>query len=226
MIMRTAVLLILFGASCFGQTVSFNGCHQLFEDVNYVFSLDGTDPTGRNIYTTTPVAGDQHCGGIGTCEFRLSWNQANSRWEFLADRGNGDFLTPFVIYYNSAASAPNPPSLTLGTWIENNPTTNGECGGNLSGANASLTGSVQNTLLGIDGFSSATIRVYPNPAGNLLHVSSSETLRLISICNNLGQLIKQQPADETIDVSGLSPGLYFFKAEAENVSMITKFIKQ
>jgi hypothetical protein len=48
----------------------------------------------KKIYITTPVDGDQSCGGLGTCEFKIQWNNALTRWEFLADEGNGLLPVP------------------------------------------------------------------------------------------------------------------------------------
>ena len=122
------------------QTITFNGCHVLFDNQDYIFNLEGTDGTGRNYYITTPVDGAQTCGGIGTCEFKIIWNDVDAQWEFLADDGNGDFSNPLLIYYNTNPSSPFPPAITAGTWVENTSNTSSDCGGNLTPLNASFTG--------------------------------------------------------------------------------------
>src|SRR5688572_23378108 len=132
--MKKLVLLLSVIASLAGnaQTVTFNGCHALFENQNYIFDLETTDVSGRNVFSTSPADGNQSCGGLGTCEFKILWSTARSRWEFVADSGNGDFVNPHVIYYNTSASIPNPPGLSLGTWVENTATTISSCGGSLN----------------------------------------------------------------------------------------------
>lgn len=209
------------------QTVTFRGCQVLFENQDYTFNQDGTDATGRNVYTTTPVTGDQHCGGVGTCEFRIKWNAALVRWEFLADAGNGGFSETFIIYYNTSASLPNPPSLTLGSWVENIPTTQSLCGGNLSSGNSVLSGNVQNTLLGTPDFENQVLMLFPNPVREILTVKlGTLTTGKITIFNNLGQLVLSEVMQqEQVNVSALQSGMYMIQFEADNKSYVSKFIK-
>jgi hypothetical protein len=156
--------LFLFVTLINAQTITFKGCLPLFDDQNFVFTQTGTDGTGRNIYITTPADGLQDCGGLGFCEFKIQWSVANNRWEFLADDNDGTFTTTNLIFYNTSASTPNPPSLALGSWIENTTVTSGGCGGNLTPNNATMTGGVQDTVLGNDQFVlENSIVVYPNP---------------------------------------------------------------
>lgn len=155
------LLLSYFGFS----QITFNGCHPLFEDQDYTFSNVGTDATGRHIYETTPINGDNSCGALGSCEFRLSWSDSNNRWEFIADSGNGDFVNPYLMFTNTNPSTPNPPSLILGTWVENSIVSEGGCEGNLTVSNTILTGDVQDTTLSITNSQLADqIILTPNPA--------------------------------------------------------------
>jgi len=208
------------------QTITFNGCHALFDNQNYIFNQTGTDGTGRNIYTTTPVDG-QPCGGLGTCEFKIQWNNANARWEFLADEGNGTFTTPFLIYSNSSASTPNPPSLLLGSWIENSALTSGYCGGTLTSSNSVLTGEVQDTTLSNKQFSiNKGIELYPNPTNNLLTIISSSSITEITVWNVQGQKVLNYGNVSSIDVSMLQAGIYITRIQTENGLKISNFIKK
>ncbi|WP_055443781.1 hypothetical protein [Lacinutrix himadriensis] len=93
------------------------------------------------------------------CEFQIAWNATNSRWEILADDGDGTFLNTYVLYYNTEASMLNPPSLTLGTWVEDTNVTQSLCG-----VINSLTGDVQDMTLRVaDVVIEHTISMYPNP---------------------------------------------------------------
>lgn len=226
MCLMVSLLVVGIGASS-AQNITFNGCHYLFEAQDYVFSPDGTDAGGRNIYVTTPVSGDQPCGGIGTCEFRISWNTALARWEFHADAGSGDFADPLLIYYNTAASLPDPPSLSLGSWVENAGVTEGSCAGNLSASNAVLAGNVQDTLLEAVDAATGTFAIYPNPARDVLMMPQAG-LRDVRIYNDLGQLALQHRGNNapSLDVSSLARGFYVVCIEAEDGRlMVSKFIK-
>jgi len=208
------------------QTITFNGCPALFDNQNFVFNPTGTDVTGRNIYTTTPVDG-QACSGLGTCEFKILWNNTNSRWEFVADRGDGDFVNPNLVYSNTSASTPNPPSLNLGTWIENIGVTTGLCGGNLTPGNTTLTGAVQDNVLGAADFAiNKGIVLYPNPASNLLNIKSSSIIKEITIWSVQGQKVLGFENATSVDVSGLQSGIYITRVQTENGLQISNFIKR
>ncbi|MEP3969878.1 MAG: hypothetical protein ABJM08_12760, partial [Nonlabens sp.] len=137
-------LIFLTGSFTYGQ-ITLNGCDVLFGDQDFIFNNVGTDATGRNIYQTTPLppAAIQSCP-LGFCELQISWSIPNNRWELVADDGadatffNGENL----IQYNTSASLPNPPDLTLGTWTDATPA--GGCGAD---GFDSLTGDVQSSII-------------------------------------------------------------------------------
>lgn len=208
------------------QSITFNGCHPLFDNQNFVFVQSGVDGTGRNIYITTPVDG-QECSGLGSCEFKILWNQASSRWEFVADTGNGDFVNPNLIYYNTSASTPNPPSLNLGVWVENNSVTTGVCGGALNSGNSSLTGNVQDNVLSTDDFSINTgVSIYPNPANEILNIKSNNPIVSVSVWNIQGQKVSQFEKSTMIDISNLQAGVYVTKIQTETGLKVVNFIKK
>lgn len=107
--------------------ITLNACHPLLEDQDYIFNNIDTDITGRNIFETNPVDGNQPCGGIGVCELRIAWNDAMSRWEIYADDGNGTFLNRYVLYFNNENTFPNPPG-TIAEWEEEAAITQSLCG--------------------------------------------------------------------------------------------------
>lgn len=226
--MKTCIKIVfLLGCTISGfAQITFNGCHILFDNQNFIFTEVGTDVTGRNIFETIPINEDQPCSGVGICEFRISWNNTESRWEFIADDGDGGFLTPFLIYSNSEPSTPNPPSLNLGTWVENAGITNGDCAGDLTTANATLTGDVQDTTLGIDGLLlDNQIGLYPNPATHILHLNTKgKNIDRVLIYNTLGELVLQDKGSNTIAVSQYHSGVYFVKIQIDNREFIKKLI--
>lgn len=211
--------------SVFGQ-ISFNGCHPLFEDQEYLFSYVETDVTGRNVYTTVPVDGAQSCSGIGICEFKIAWNSINSKWEFIADDGNGDFSSPFIVFSNPSASMPNPPSLILGAWEENNAITLGDCGGDLTASNATLTGDVQDKELSTsNNVLDKGIRVYPLPANDYVKIMTTLNINSLVIYDLMGKKMIHKYVDfEQIDISHLHSGIYFLKIITNQGRIIKKVV--
>jgi hypothetical protein len=231
--MKSLYLLCLaLGSSAFAQTITFNGCHNLFDNQNFVFTKTGVDAFSKGIYITTPVTGDQDCGGLGTCEFKIQWNNTLSRWEFLADDGNGTFANPNLIYYNSTGNntfLQNPPAITFGTWVENTAVTSGACGGNLTAANSTMTGDLHSTSLATsDVKTDATkIQIFPNPVADVIRVSGINNGQSIQIYNMAGQLVKSETFDQKINVSELSSGVYLLKISTKNFQTHEfKFVKK
>ena len=185
--MKKLLFFVLLSSMMNAQTITFKGCIPLFDDQNFVFSKTGTDTSGRNIYVTTPLDPGQDCSGLGTCEFKFQWNSSTSKWEFLADSGNGDFVNPFLIYSNTSSSAPNPPDLSLGTWVENTAETSGGCGGNLSSSNATLTGAVQSSVLSTSDLDKLDFKAYPNPVKDYLVFSGNLKIKSVELISYSGQ---------------------------------------
>ena len=212
----------------YSQEIFFTGCTSLFESQEYIFHKTGTDEFNKGIYETTPIDG-QACGGLGTCEFRIQWNNNLNRWEFLADEGYGTFTKPYLIYYNSTGdnTANNPPANNVGEWIENSLITKGECGSSLTTTNSSLSGDVHTINLGIDDINNENISIFPNPTTGLLTISGIENGKTIEIYNTLGQLIISMPFQKNINTQSLNTGIYLLKIKG-NTSKIfqTKFIKK
>lgn len=210
--------------------ITFNACHPFLEDQDYTVNNIGVDGTGRNIFETTPITGDQPCSGIGVCELRFAWNDVASQWEILADDGSGDFSNPYLLYTNIEASTPNPPSLQLGTWVENSAVTLGSCGGDLSNINATLTGDVQNTLSTSQFSIAEAIKLYPNPMEDQLEIvmNSFEQEVKFSMYNLLGEEVLEVAlsGSKAIDVSQMAAGVYFMKITYEGNSFTRKLIKQ
>lgn len=219
------IFILGFGVSCFAQ-IEFNGAHPLFDDQSFIFNFEAKDATGRNSYTTTPIDGNQPCSGVGICELKIVWNETNGQWEMLADDGNGGFSSTFLIFKNTVASNPNPPSLSLGTWEENTDLLiSGQAGGDLTMANSTLTGNVQDSALNVsDEELIDLVMVYPTPAENILNIKANEELETIHIYDVRGEIVLSKFDNlEQINVSRFSTGLYFLKIKFESF-VITKKI--
>ena len=82
--------------------------------------------------------------------------------------------------------------------------------------------------VGIDENESGHVLIYPNPAGKVLNVSSTERFESIEISNLLGQVIFEESMKDqniVINISSFKPGVYFIRLKGENSSVTKKFIK-
>ncbi len=219
---------LTIGSLASGQTITFNGCHNLFDDQNFVFNKTGVDTFNKNIYMTTPIDG-QPCGGLGTCEFKIQWNNTLTRWEFLADEGNGTFTSPYLIYYNSTGnnSLAIPPGNSIGTWTENTTTTTGQCGGSLTATNSTMTGDVQTITLGTTEVTKKKIQIFPNPVSDFIRISGMDNGRTVQIYNIDGRLVASEMFDPKLDVSQLIPGTYILRITTKDLQHYEfKFLKK
>ncbi|MBW8359326.1 MAG: T9SS type A sorting domain-containing protein [Weeksellaceae bacterium] len=222
------IILLFFGSTAFAQTITFAGCYNLFDNQMFTFNKTGVDGQGKNIYITTPVDG-QPCSGLGSCEFKIQWNNALTRWEFIADEGNGTFASPYLIYYNSTgnSSALNPPGNTFGTWTENIATTTGLCGGVLTAANSTMTGDVHNSPLSTSETVQRGVYIFPNPVTSIINISGIENGKRIQIYNSAGQLVVSELFNEKVNVSQLAAGLYFLRITSRDLHNYEfRFIKK
>lgn len=72
------------------------------------------------------------------------------------------------------------------------------------------------------------ITLYPNPAGNVVTLTSAINVDSISLCNMLGQVVlykEPHATQSTVDVSGLSAGAYIVQATAGGKTSSLKLIK-
>jgi hypothetical protein len=219
-----AIISILAIKMSYGQ-ITFSGCHPLFDNQSFTMINLGPDDTGRNSFETTPITGDNPCSGVGVCEFRIVWNDAQSRWEFLADDGTGDFSSPYLVFYNAQDSTPNPPSLILGFWEENTTLTGGVCGG--SEGIVTLTGEVQDTLLSVNEFANDNIfKIYPNPSSQFLNIEGRQDLiNQIKVYEIQGKELFVTQNFSQIDISHLTTGVYFVELQLANSKVIKRLIK-
>lgn len=148
--MKKALLIcviFLLGSQFINAQITFRGCtSNALGAQDYVLVVTGTTNdagTIRNTYESNPTDFTQGCPA-GVCEIRIMWNIGAARWEVQLDNdgpvGSPDYTTA-CLYFNAAASVPNPPDLTLGSWFD--------CSGGLCpvGEFVTFTGDVQSTLL-------------------------------------------------------------------------------
>lgn len=84
-----------------------------------------------------------------------------------------------------------------------------------------------NGTLSILNYPKSGLKIYPNPAENMLNIKSPERINSVEIFNSLGQNIGDFDYDQNelkLNVSHLKPGTYFFKIESRNITHTHKII--
>ena len=74
-----------------------------------------------------------------------------------------------------------------------------------------------------------TLDIYPNPVKERLFIRNAADIEKVSLYNLQGKALLEkrvQDAVTGIDVSGLSPGIYFIRAEGKGIPVTRKIIKQ
>ena len=87
----------------------------------------------------------------------------------------------------------------------------------------------KNTTLSTQNFSALNIKMYPNPATNVLNIEARAAIQNVSIYNMLGQEVISQSTDNasvSIDVAGLQAGMYIIKTNIDGVTAASRFVKQ
>jgi len=73
------------------------------------------------------------------------------------------------------------------------------------------------------------IKLYPNPANDLLNIVSSERIVDIKIFNQVGQMVEFIQTDNkhiSVNTSGLLSGMYFVQVNTEKGTQVTKLLIQ
>ncbi len=76
------------------------------------------------------------------------------------------------------------------------------------------------------------ISIYPNPADNILHVLNlkADEKYQLTIMNNLGNVFKQNPIENTtsfdFNLNGLKAGVYYLKVQSAKTNVSYMFIKK
>ena len=81
---------------------------------------------------------------------------------------------------------------------------------------------------GVENESFVTLNMYPNPANDVLNISSQRTINTVEIFNVLGQKVITMQVEDTsaeINVSNLNAGIYLIKYEINNSTSTKKFVK-
>lgn len=77
---------------------------------------------------------------------------------------------------------------------------------------------------------SAEIRLYPNPATDMMYVESDMEIRQVSVYNVVGKLVMDMSGllDRRVElnVNALTPGMYMIRVDIGNETSMTKFLKR
>ncbi len=88
---------------------------------------------------------------------------------------------------------------------------------------------INTSILDVDtvGFDELTVKLYPNPVGDKLHVACSEKILRLELFDVLGQLLKTNTSEEQImDLSSQKAALYLLKVTTEKGVKVAKVIKE
>jgi hypothetical protein len=80
--------------------------------------------------------------------------------------------------------------------------------------------------LGLQQVNSALIKIYPNPASNVLTISGVNNIDSVKVYSILGRLEKEVFNTQQIEISDLASGIYFVKVSNGSNVISKKFIKQ
>lgn len=88
---------------------------------------------------------------------------------------------------------------------------------------------VTTTTLGVDEFSKAQVKFFPNPIKDVLNFSSQEMVSTVQVFNLLGQKLLEKDLnvmEGQVDISSLPTGNYIFQVTTEKGTKIIKIIKE
>jgi len=89
--------------------------------------------------------------------------------------------------------------------------------------------SLQADALSVDEFSTTSLKVYPNPANDVINIGSNDTqISEVILYDILGTKVLSQNelSNNRLDISGLTSGVYFMKISANGNSITRKIIKK
>ena len=82
--------------------------------------------------------------------------------------------------------------------------------------------------LGVKDFTSAKVKMYPNPTASLFTIEANDTVESVSLFNVLGQeVLSKNPNSNsvTLDVANLQTGVYVVKAMIGGVASTSRLVK-
>jgi hypothetical protein len=87
----------------------------------------------------------------------------------------------------------------------------------------------KNTILGTQSFSASKIKMYPNPATNMLNIEALNEIENISVYNLLGQEVISKTTNNKVvnlDIASINSGIYIIKTTIDGVVSASRFVKE
>lgn len=81
-------------------------------------------------------------------------------------------------------------------------------------------------ILGLAEFNRPGLSIYPNPASDILHISTTDNLKAVSAYDLQGRAVMLAGNADAVDVSALPAGIYILNAETESGTTKIKFLKK
>ncbi len=84
-------------------------------------------------------------------------------------------------------------------------------------------------LTSMDELESENINIFPNPADNFILINANESISLIELYNNKGQLLSKNKTNGKsfeFDISEFEAGIYFLRIETKNNTFSKQIIKK
>jgi len=193
-------------------------------------SLSGTNPISGNLEIKIKNGSFGSAATVEASDFAAAGDGAGTPCLFGSNDGNEHWirldlpvsLFPYINKNDITQFVISPaPNFTGGKVVFNNsadpdfaPVFNLDYGQTPSGIN--------------DGFALQGLKVYPNPANNILNIeTASAMVTKTEIFNTLGSVVLAQSNDQkSIDVSSLPQGIYFINVTTTDGTGKVKFIKQ
>ncbi len=89
--------------------------------------------------------------------------------------------------------------------------------------------SLTNPALGTESFQASSVKMYPNPAKNVLNIDSNSTIEKVSVYSISGQEVlskKPNSNSTTLQTSGLQRGTYIVRSTIDGKTTTSKLIKE
>ncbi len=81
------------------------------------------------------------------------------------------------------------------------------------------------TYLGVNDVNKVQIKIYPNPAKDVINITSDKKINSVEVYDYLGRLIKTETSNK-VNISQLLKGNYLLKVKTDSGETIEKFIKE
>ena len=184
--------------------------------------IDGNTYTSSNNAATLTLANAAGCDSIVTLNLTITTIDATVATNDLtitANAGNMQYQWIDCDNGNSVIQGEDNQSFTASV--------NGDYAVIVSDGNCSDTSNcVSITTVGLqESNHSATIAVYPNPATNILNLSSSSMIESVLILDMLGAVVRKETSS-TFSIEDLIPGVYLIDVKTTTSSVRTRFVKQ